>query len=200
MCFTEQDRIPQSVLSTLKKLKSGYINGTRVALGRLEDFLSTSCVSSLSFLGNPEEGDPDGLSSSVKEYLEKELQRPFVPVKVHISASRISSIKRKQSITRGRRSGVSGIIKRTRSIQVDQYDPGQLFKTYFHSYFQCHLIKFRNIPRLSFTIPFSIRLNTSLFFLFSLMICNFVCLSLKFPLYSWISSHLVLLSLNQQPY
>ena len=114
------------MLSTLKKLKSGYINGTRVVLGKLDDFLSTSCVASLSFLGNPEEGDPDGISSSVKEYLERELQRPLVPVKVQISQSnRVSSIKRKQSVTRGRRSGVSGIIKRTRSIQVDQYDPGQ---------------------------------------------------------------------------
>jgi len=123
----ENDRVPQSILSTIRKIKSGYINGTRVVLGGLEDFLSTSCVASLSFLGNPEEGDPDGLSVSVKDFLEKELRRPFI--KVHFPLpdnSKASSIKRKQSIVRGRRSGVAGIIKRTRSIQVDQYDPGKL--------------------------------------------------------------------------
>ena len=116
--------------SSLSSLLSSHflslLTSSRVVLGKLEEFLSTSCVTSLSFLGNPEEGDPDGLSPSVKEYLETELQKPFVPIKVQISSAgnRSSSIKRKQSITRGRRSGVSGIIKRTRSIQVDQYDPG----------------------------------------------------------------------------
>lgn len=94
-----------------------------MVLGKLDDFLSTSCVASLSFLGNPEEGDPDGLSSSVKDYLEKELRRPFV--RSYLPPSRPGSVKRKTSVIRGRRSGVAGIIKRTRSIQVDAYDPGQ---------------------------------------------------------------------------
>jgi len=106
------------MISTIKKLKSGYINGTRVVLGTLEDFLSTSAITSLSFLGNTEDGDPDGLNESVKEFLERELNKPFIR-----KISRQSSAKRKISI-RSRKSGVSGIIKRTRSIQVDQYDPG----------------------------------------------------------------------------
>jgi phosphorylase kinase alpha/beta subunit len=106
------------MISTIKKLKSGYLNGTRVVLGNLEDFLSTSCITSLSFLANTEEGDPDGLHESVKEFLEKELNKPFIR-----KISRQTSAKRKISI-RSRKSGVSGIIKRTRSIQVDQYDPG----------------------------------------------------------------------------
>ncbi|XP_074602861.1 putative phosphorylase b kinase regulatory subunit alpha isoform X2 [Brevipalpus obovatus] len=115
----ENGRIPHSVLSTIKKLKSGYINGTRVVLGRLDEFLSTSCVTSLSFLGNTEEGDPENLSSSVKEYLEKELCKPFIRSSTLLK----STAKRKQSIFRSRKSGITGIIKRTRSIQVDQYDP-----------------------------------------------------------------------------
>ncbi|XP_053203233.1 probable phosphorylase b kinase regulatory subunit alpha isoform X1 [Panonychus citri] len=115
----ENGRIPPSVLSTIKKLKSGYINGTRVVFGRLDEFLSTSCITSLSFLGNTEEGDPDNLSSSVKEYLEKELRKPFVRATHNLK----SSIKRKQSVFRSRKSGIAGIIKRTRSIIVDQYDP-----------------------------------------------------------------------------
>lgn len=47
------------MLTTMKKLKSGYINGTRVTLGNLQEFLSTSCVTNLSFLGCQEEGMPD---------------------------------------------------------------------------------------------------------------------------------------------
>ncbi|KAG8199664.1 hypothetical protein JTE90_022117 [Oedothorax gibbosus] len=117
--YLENEKVPLAMISTIKKLKSGYINGTRVALGTLEDFKSTSCVTSLSFLHNQEEGDPESLNSSVREYLEKELNKcfmrvlPFGPM----------SIKRKKSSMRSRRSGVSGIIKRTRSIQVDKYDP-----------------------------------------------------------------------------
>ncbi|XP_022235868.1 probable phosphorylase b kinase regulatory subunit alpha, partial [Limulus polyphemus] len=116
----ENDKIPLAMVSTIKKLKSGYINGTRVALGTLDEFLSTSCITSLSFLGNQEEGDPDSLHLMVKEYLERELHkplsRPSLPKK---------RPKRKLSMIRSRRSGISGIIKRTRSIQVDQYDPGK---------------------------------------------------------------------------
>lgn len=81
--------------------------------------MSTSCITSLSFLANTEEGDPDNLSSSVKEYLEKELQKPFLRAPHSLK----QSIRRKQSGFRSRKSGIAGIIKRTRSIQVDQYDP-----------------------------------------------------------------------------
>ena len=97
-----------------------------MVLGKLEDFLSTSCVASLSFLGNPEEGDPDGLSPAVKDLLERELRKPITTGHPSGRGGSTRVVKRKQSVgTRGgRRSGVSGIIKRTRSIQVDQYDPG----------------------------------------------------------------------------
>lgn len=91
----------------------------RVVLGTLEEFLSTSCVTNLSFLSNAEEGEAESLSSSVKQYLERELNKPFMRVTTPMK----SQAKRKQSI-RSRKSGVTGIIRRTRSIQVDQYDPG----------------------------------------------------------------------------
>lgn len=100
------------------------ISNNRVVLGRLDEFLSTSCIASLSFLDNTEEGDPENLSYSVKEYLEKELQKPlFKPVSKRIQTKGVQ--------TRMRKSGVAGIIKRTRSIQVDQYDPGKAFKQSF---------------------------------------------------------------------
>lgn len=47
------------MIQTMKKLKSGYINGTRVMLGNLGDFLNTSAITDLSFLGSQEDGYPD---------------------------------------------------------------------------------------------------------------------------------------------
>lgn len=55
----DQNRIPLAMVQTMKKLKSGYINGTRVMLGNLGDFLNTSAVTDLSFLGSQEDGYPD---------------------------------------------------------------------------------------------------------------------------------------------
>lgn len=55
----DQDRIPLAMIQTMKKLKSGYINGTRVMLGNLGDFINTSAVTDLSFLGSQEDGYPD---------------------------------------------------------------------------------------------------------------------------------------------
>lgn len=118
--IVEHDKVPLAMISTIKKLKSGYINGTRVALGTLEEFQSTSCITSLSFLHNQEEGDPESLNSGVRDYLEKELNKCFL--RPSLPYGRMS-MKRKQSAMRTRRSGVSGIIRRTRSIQVDKYDP-----------------------------------------------------------------------------
>lgn len=56
---TDQNRIPLAMIQTMKKLKSGYINGTRVMLGNLSDFLNTSAITDLSFLGSQEDGYPD---------------------------------------------------------------------------------------------------------------------------------------------
>lgn len=57
--FLDQGKIPMAMITTMKKLKSGYINGTRVTLGNLGDFLSTSAITNLSFLGSQEDGYPD---------------------------------------------------------------------------------------------------------------------------------------------
>lgn len=54
------------MIQTMKKLKSGYINGTRVMLGNLGDFLNTSAITDLSFLGSQEDGCPD---SNLKKFL-----------------------------------------------------------------------------------------------------------------------------------
>ncbi|CAF0915912.1 unnamed protein product [Adineta steineri] len=46
----DTDPIPKNVIQTLKKLKTGYTNGVRVQMGKLEDFINTSCVTSLDFV------------------------------------------------------------------------------------------------------------------------------------------------------
>lgn len=61
--ISEDGRIPYAMITTMKKLKSGYINGTRVTLGNLNDFLSTSSIANLSFLGCHEDGLPDSKNS-----------------------------------------------------------------------------------------------------------------------------------------
>jgi phosphorylase kinase alpha/beta subunit len=53
------DPIPKNVIQTLKKLKTGYTNGVRVQLGKLEDFINTSCVTSLDFVFREDDDEVD---------------------------------------------------------------------------------------------------------------------------------------------
>ncbi|XP_026765001.2 probable phosphorylase b kinase regulatory subunit alpha isoform X1 [Galleria mellonella] len=110
----DQGKIPMAMITTMKKLKSGYINGTRVTLGNLGDFLSTSAITNLSFLGSQEDGYPDKLNPQVQSYLEEHLLKSFsnkVSVLSKPMAARGRSMRRRMS--------VRGAIKKTRSINVD---------------------------------------------------------------------------------
>nr|CAD7202451.1 unnamed protein product [Timema douglasi] len=107
----EDDKIPLAMITTMKKLKSGYINGTRVTLGNLNEFLSTSCITNLSFLGSQEEGLPDRLNPQVQKYLEDHLLKSLVPRPQLLNRAVVRKgkmLKRKMS--------VRGAIKKTRSI------------------------------------------------------------------------------------
>lgn len=59
LLYVEDGKVPMSIITTIKKLRSGYTVGTRVTLGFLQDFLSTSCITNLSFLGSVEDGIPE---------------------------------------------------------------------------------------------------------------------------------------------
>ncbi|CAG0913697.1 unnamed protein product [Notodromas monacha] len=119
----DDGKVPPAMIATLKKLKSGYINGTRVSLGNLEDFLSTSALTDLSFLGNLEDGRPDDLILGVQDYLEGTLRRSFRPGvdygrpdvsprgKIKAAGGCQKRIMRKMS--------VRGSMRRTRSIAKD---------------------------------------------------------------------------------
>ncbi|XP_043489493.1 probable phosphorylase b kinase regulatory subunit alpha isoform X3 [Polistes fuscatus] len=113
----DQGKIPLAMITTMKKLKSGYINGTRVSLGNLNDFLNTSCITNLSFLGSSEDGRPDKLNPQVQQYLDEHLMRAFP----HRTGLLNKPVVRTGKNLR-RRMSVKGAIKKTRSIAVELTD------------------------------------------------------------------------------
>ncbi|XP_017150727.1 probable phosphorylase b kinase regulatory subunit alpha isoform X8 [Drosophila miranda] len=115
----DQDKIPLAMIQTMRKLKSGYINGTRVMLGSLKDFLNTSAITDLSFLGSTEDGYPDRLHSDVQMYLDEHLLRSFS----NRSTMNLRGGQLRPRTLR-RRMSCKGAIKKTRSINVDSDNLG----------------------------------------------------------------------------
>ena len=107
------------MVTTMKKLKSGYINGTRVAFGNLSEFLTTSNITNLSFLGSQEEGLPDRLDPEVEKYLEEHLGKKITkPPSTHCQLL-TRCVPRGEKLLK-RRMSVKGAIKKTRSITVER--------------------------------------------------------------------------------
>ncbi|XP_045106371.1 probable phosphorylase b kinase regulatory subunit alpha isoform X24 [Portunus trituberculatus] len=122
--FLEDGKIPPSMISTLKKLNSGYINGTRVSLGKMQEFLNTSCITSLNFLNDTEAGFPDSLKSDVKEYLEKQMRgtlswRRSDLVRMSNRFSQRTSRDRDDPVRRKISGMLRGTIRKSRSLFVD---------------------------------------------------------------------------------
>ncbi|XP_035742135.1 probable phosphorylase b kinase regulatory subunit alpha isoform X3 [Vespa mandarinia] len=113
----DQGKIPLAMITTMKKLKSGYINGTRVSLGNLNDFLSTSCITNLSFLGSSEDGRPDKLNPQVQQYLDEHLMRAL-PHRIGLLNKPL--VRTGKNLRR--RMSVKGAIKKTRSIAIELTD------------------------------------------------------------------------------
>ncbi|XP_050501218.1 probable phosphorylase b kinase regulatory subunit alpha isoform X3 [Diabrotica virgifera virgifera] len=111
----EDGKLPLAMITTMKKLKSGYINGTRVTLGNLNDFLSTSCITNLSFLGCHEDGLPDKLNPQVQQYMEEHSVKTLSHRYSLLTVSRVGP-KNKHLM---RKMSVRGAVKKTRSINVD---------------------------------------------------------------------------------
>ncbi|XP_077486077.1 putative phosphorylase b kinase regulatory subunit alpha [Amblyomma americanum] len=105
--------LPPSLRQTIKKLKHGYINGARVCLGRLDDFLSTSCIASLDFLGNCEDGEPDVLPAPIQEYLDHQIRHPALLRSGLMQKPILSGV---SSAVGRRKSVAAGVIRRSRSI------------------------------------------------------------------------------------
>ncbi|XP_052825241.1 probable phosphorylase b kinase regulatory subunit alpha isoform X5 [Octopus bimaculoides] len=117
----DHGKIPSTALiANIKKLQSGYINGARVQVGNLKDFLSTSCVTSLSFIFNTEDVDQESkLLRSIKSKLDA------VSAHGHILRSSDMWDRKRSADARKirRRSSVHGIVRRSRSIQIDSDSP-----------------------------------------------------------------------------
>nr|XP_037280530.1 probable phosphorylase b kinase regulatory subunit alpha [Rhipicephalus microplus] len=111
---------PPSLRNAIKKLASGYINGTRVCLGTLDDFLNTSCMASLDFLCNYEDGDADKLDASVQDYLDKTITNAALLRSGVMPKQVLSGV---SSAGTRRKIAVAGIIKRSRSIPVQESAP-----------------------------------------------------------------------------
>ncbi|XP_026287234.1 probable phosphorylase b kinase regulatory subunit alpha isoform X2 [Frankliniella occidentalis] len=112
----DNGKIPLAMVTTMKKLKSGYISGTRVTLGNLSEFLSTSCITNLSFLGSQEDGLPDRLNPSVEKYLEDHMMKSLATRSQLLT----KTVDRKKNLRR--RMSVKGAIKKTRSIILAETD------------------------------------------------------------------------------
>ncbi|XP_063604893.1 probable phosphorylase b kinase regulatory subunit alpha isoform X11 [Penaeus indicus] len=117
----EDGKIPTAMVSTLKKIKSGYINGTRVALGKMQEFLNTSCITSLNFLHDNENGYPDSLKPEVKDYLEKQMRGSLSWRRADLvrMSSRFGEKKSIRDPSARRRFSVKGTIRKSRTLLVD---------------------------------------------------------------------------------
>ncbi|KAH3702731.1 hypothetical protein DPMN_077757, partial [Dreissena polymorpha] len=105
-------KLPSSLVGTIKKLQSGYIAGTRVHLGDMGDFVSTSCITKLSFVNTDTQyaGQDSQISDFLGDVLKKACPRP-----------RLLSLGKKASRSY-RHSSIRGIVRRSRSIAVNAED------------------------------------------------------------------------------
>lgn len=68
------ENISPHLISTIKKILNGYLNGVRVVMGKIESMLSTSCFTELNFLDAAEDLHGDEFSKYLDSLLE-----PSVP-------------------------------------------------------------------------------------------------------------------------
>ncbi|KRX81673.1 putative phosphorylase b kinase regulatory subunit alpha [Trichinella sp. T6] len=62
-------KVPLGMIGALKKMKSGYISGTRTILGKISDFVTTSCIIKLHYLTDDESNIDPKVSELLKSVL-----------------------------------------------------------------------------------------------------------------------------------
>ncbi|XP_078602491.1 phosphorylase b kinase regulatory subunit alpha, liver isoform-like isoform X5 [Branchiostoma floridae x Branchiostoma japonicum] len=113
-----------ALLATLQKLISGYTTGVGIHVGKLEEFMSTSCFTSLDFLYLSEES-PVSDEDEVTQYLATLLSPTFTKRNL-LSTPRLGA-KRSTSLSRKASFRVLGSVRRSRSVFVDEHNlPGQI--------------------------------------------------------------------------
>ena len=121
------EALQESMIAALRNLQSGIISGLRVHLGHLEDFISTSCVSRLSFLEHSDDFSDKGLQRFIVQNSGKILENKLgkVRFKVEEYGSPFAKTKERLSKTKSNTaSKLSGVISRRRQ-SLYPY-PGQL--------------------------------------------------------------------------
>ena len=108
--------IPTPIIRTIRKLSSGYINGTRVLLGTHKDFIPTSASVDLAFLNDDENGRPENICPEVELYLNNNCEEPETRGIIGCKRSRYAG--NGQHLDPKKRRYTSGAIQRTRSIKM----------------------------------------------------------------------------------
>ncbi|XP_078682694.1 phosphorylase b kinase regulatory subunit alpha, skeletal muscle isoform-like isoform X7 [Branchiostoma floridae x Branchiostoma belcheri] len=112
--------LPPALLATLQKLISGYTTGVGIHVGKLEEFMSTSCFTSLDFLYLSEGSPVSDAGDEVTEYLDS-LLSPTFPKRNLLSTPRLGA-KRSTSLSRKASFRVLGSVRRSRSVFVDEHN------------------------------------------------------------------------------
>ncbi|XP_064608813.1 phosphorylase b kinase regulatory subunit alpha, liver isoform-like isoform X1 [Liolophura sinensis] len=112
-----KENLHPALIATIKKLQTGYISGTRVQMGNMSDFKTTSCITNLDFIRDPEDHNQGVGVHQVINLIDGTLS-PTCP-RPHLQTH---SKKGRQRRASGRSASVSGMVKRTRSIQIN---PGE---------------------------------------------------------------------------
>ncbi|GFN83950.1 phosphorylase b kinase regulatory subunit alpha, liver isoform [Plakobranchus ocellatus] len=107
---------PNALMATIKKLQSGYISGARVHLGKLSDFLHTSCITKLSFLR-----DIDDKSGNKDRVMVDQLMSQSHVARQRLLSDATKKVRRNPSFSSTALS-IQGIVRRSRSIQIDPED------------------------------------------------------------------------------
>ncbi|XP_043210749.1 probable phosphorylase b kinase regulatory subunit alpha, partial [Amphibalanus amphitrite] len=117
----EDGMVPAPYVQTFRKIKTGYLNATRVTLGTIRDFVNTSCLSSLEFLNDHEAGRSDSLKPEVRQYLDHHLRKALVVRRSSALDGIRPGIRPQTSLTR--KMSHRGAVRRTRSVYGDDTLP-----------------------------------------------------------------------------
>ncbi|ROT85470.1 hypothetical protein C7M84_013526, partial [Penaeus vannamei] len=87
----------------------------------MQEFLNTSCITSLNFLHDNENGYPDSLKPEVKDYLEKQMRGSLSWRRADLvrMSSRFGEKKSIRDPTARRKFSVKGTIRKSRTLLVD---------------------------------------------------------------------------------
>ncbi|CAD5110977.1 DgyrCDS331 [Dimorphilus gyrociliatus] len=116
-----KNNLHPALIATMKKLQTGYINGTRVQLGFIQDFMNTSCATCLTYLTEADDSpDIDNLLEYIGAFQVSSAKSTY---RILDSISRkCSQVKKPRA---RRKSTVSGFLKKSLSIQIAPEDVGE---------------------------------------------------------------------------